>query len=89
MCAKRRHWPMNQRPKSANSPGQQGRVFVLRLHDDAISLKALEILGQRQRDSGTASRKRRIRHRVLPKLRDIRDARIFDAPNLFRIFARI
>ena len=55
--AQRRHRPVNQRPKAANSPGQQRRVLVLRLHDDAISLKALEVLCQRQGDSGTASRK--------------------------------
>ena len=89
MRAQRRHRPVNQRPKSADSLGQQSRIFVLRLHDDAIPFKALEVLGQCQRNSRPATGKRCVDNGVLLQLRNIRDARIFNAPKLFRIIARI
>ncbi len=89
MRAQRRHRPMNQCPTAADSARQQSRVLIFRRHDDAESLKAPEVFGQRQRDSGTAARKRCVRHRILFEFRNVGDARIFDAPDLFRELARI
>ena len=85
MSAKSCHWPVNQRPTTANPPRQQRRIFILWRHDDAESLKAPEVLGERQRDSGTSPRKGCVRHRILLEFRDIGNARIFDTPDFFRI----
>ena len=85
MGAKSCHGAVNQSPPAVNPSRQQRRVLILRRHDDAEPLKALEIPGQRQGDSWTASRKRRVRYSVLLEFRDVSDAGIFDAPYLFRI----
>ena len=85
MSAKRCHWPVNQRPTTTNPPGQQRRIFILRRHDYAVALEASEVPGERQGDSRTAARKGSVGHRVLIEFRDIGNARIFDAPDFFRI----
>ena len=38
-------------PSGRRSSGQQCRILVFRLHDHAIALKALEILGQSASDT--------------------------------------
>ena len=85
MSAQSSHWAMDERPAAADPPRQQRSIFVLRCHDYAESLEAPEILRQRQRDSGTSPRKGRVCHSILREFRDIGNARILNAPNLFRV----
>src|ERR1039458_8479022 len=89
MSAKRRHWPMNQSPTATDPARQQPRIFILRRHDYAIPFKGPKILGKRERNSGTSTRKGCVSHRVLLEFRDVGNARIFNAPYLFRILLRI
>ena len=39
---------MNERPKPTNPVGQKRRVFVIRGHYDAESLKCAEVLSKRE-----------------------------------------
>src|ERR1035438_99155 len=80
---------MDESPNTTKSPGQKSSVLILRLHDHAESLKALEVLGQSKRHSRTSSRKGRVDHSELLEFWNIGDARILDTPNLFRILARV
>ena len=80
---------MNERPKSADPVRQKSGILIVRRHDDAESLKASKVAGQRQRNSRTAFGVGSVGDSVLLQLRNIRDTRIFDAPKLFRIFFRI
>lgn len=89
MSAKSCHWAMNQCPPAANSPWQQRCVLILWRHDDAKSLKALEIRGKRKRDPRATARKRCVGHGILLEFGNICDARIFDAPYFFRKVSRI
>ena len=77
---------MDECPQSANPVRQKSRILVVRRHDDSVSLKCPEILGQRKRNSGTAFGVGRVGHRILLQLWNVGDARIFDTPKLFRIF---
>src|ERR1035437_3392400 len=88
MSAKRRHWPMNQSPTATDPARQQPRIFILRRHDYAIPFKDPKILGKRKRNSGASTRKGCVSHRVLLEFRDVGNARIFNAPYLFRILLR-
>ena len=85
MSAQSSHWAMDERPAAADSPWQQCSIFVLRCHDYAESFKTTEIFRQCERDSGTSPRKGCVRHSILLEFRDIGDARILNAPNLFRV----
>ena len=89
MRAERRDRPMNHRPIAVDPPRQQRGIFILRRHDHAEPFKASEVFGQRQGNAGSAARKGRVCHGVLFKFRDVGDAGIFDAPNLFRVVARV
>ena len=60
MRAEGGHGAVNQGPTAANSARQQGRILVLGGHDNAESFKVVEVLGESQRYSGSASCKRRI-----------------------------
>ena len=80
MCAQSRDRSMNESPVVANSSREQSRVLIFRLHDDAKSFKSLKVRGQRERDAWPTARKRRIGYCVLVELRNVADARIFDAP---------
>ncbi len=89
MGAQCRHGAVNQRPTASDPPRQQRRVFVLGRHDDSESFKASEILRQRQGDTRASPRKGCIGHGILFEFRDVGDARVFDAPYLFRKLLRI
>src|ERR1700756_480982 len=89
MSSQRRHRTMNQCPPAVDSTRQQCGILVFWRHDHAESLKALEVFGKSQRNSGTATRKRCICHSVLFELRDVRDTGIFNAPYFLRKFARV
>ena len=80
---------MNKRPAATDPARQQRGIFILRRHDHTESLKGSKVLGQRKRDSRTSSRKGCVGNGILLEFRDVSDARIFDAPNLFRILLRI
>src|SRR5271157_814295 len=85
MSAQGSHRAMDESPAATDPPRQQRSIFVLWGHDYAESFKAPEVLRQRQRDSGTSSRKGSVRYSILLEFRDIGNARILDAPYLFRV----
>ena len=74
--------PMNERPVVANPSRKKSRVLIFRLHNDAESFKALKVSGHCERDSRPSSRKGSIGHRVFFEFRNIRDAGIFNSPDL-------
>src|SRR5271166_201705 len=80
---------MNHSPEAADSARQQSSILVLGLHDHAVSLKLPEVFGQGKRYSGTTAREGGVGNRILLQFRDVSNSRIFDAPDLFGIFARI
>jgi len=80
---------MNESPEASDSPRQKSSVFVFGRHDHAISLKALEVFGERERNAGTTASVGGVRHCILLQLWNIRDARILYTPDLFRIFTWI
>src|SRR5260221_6262627 len=73
---------MDQSRGAINSSGQKGSVFVVRRHDDTEFLENAKIFRKCQRHSRTATRIRSVSHGILLEFRHIRDARIFDAPQL-------
>jgi len=72
-------WAGELEPTATDSPRQQRRILVLRRHDDAVSLKAAEVLCERQGDSWTTARKGGIGDGKLLEFRNIGDAWVFDA----------
>jgi hypothetical protein len=76
---------MEQREAAVNATWQQRRVFVVRLHDEAVSLEVAEVFGEGQSHSGPSPAVRRIGDGVSSELLDKRDARVFDPPELLRI----
>jgi len=79
------HGPVNQRPESVDSSGQESGILVVRRHDDAESFVGTKILGQSQGDTGAAAGIGGVDDRVLLKLWNEGNARIFDAPDFFRM----
>ena len=77
---------MNECPESADPVRQKSGILVVRRHDDAVSFKGPEILGQRERNSGTAFGVGRVGHGILLQLWNVGDTRILDAPKLLGIF---
>ena len=75
---------MDQSPIPVDPMRQQGRVLVLRRHDHAVALEAAEILRERQSHARTLTRVGGIDNGILAQFGNIGDARIFDAPQLFR-----
>ena len=82
MRTQRCHGAVNERPAAADLPRQQGRILILRRHDNAISLEGPEIACKGERDSRAAAGEGRIGNRILLQFWDIRDARIFNTPDL-------
>ena len=76
---------MDERPQSADPVRQQGRILVVRRHNDSVSRKRPEILSKRKRNSGTAFGVGGVGHRILLQFGNVSEARIFDTPKLFRI----
>src|ERR1019366_3420942 len=89
MCAERSDRPVNHSPEASDSAWEQCCVLVLRLHDDSESLETPEVFGERERDTGTAARKRGVGNRILLQLRDVCNSRVFNAPYLLGEFARL
>ena len=89
MRPERCHGTMNQRPAAVDSSRQECGVLVIRRHDDAVSFEGAEVFGQSQRHSGPAARIGRVGNDVLLQFRNKGDARIFNAPDLFRIILRV
>src|ERR1700730_13339741 len=83
-----RHRAVNERPISIDSSGQKRCIFVVRRHDDAISLKASEVFSQSQRYSGAAAGIGCVSDHVSLQLWHESDARILDTPDLLRIVLR-
>jgi hypothetical protein len=80
---------VDRREAAVDAARQQGRVLVVGLHHQAVPLEAAKVLRERERDPGTPSAERRVSHPVPADLFDNGDARVFDAPELFRILLRI
>ena len=80
---------MQQGKAAVDAAGQQRGVLVIGLHDEAEALEAVEVLGERERHTGSSSTERGVGHDVLTQLLDEGDAGIFDAPQLLRVSLRI
>ena len=88
MRSQRGHGPVNQGPESVDPSWHEGGILVIRGHDDAKSLEGAEVPGQREGNTRAAARIGGVDDRVLAKFGHEGDARIFDAPNFFRILVR-
>jgi hypothetical protein len=64
---------------------QQGRVFVVRLHDETLTVERAKVIGEGQRDARPVAAKGRVCDGVPAELGHEGDARILDAPKLFRM----
>lgn len=53
MRAGRGDWSVYQSPLTINSAGQKSRIFIVRLHDNAVPFKGVEIFGERKRHAGS------------------------------------
>ena len=82
-----RNGAVNHGPVPIDSSRQKGGVLVLGRHDDAEPFEGLEVACEGQGHSGTAAREGGVGYGELLQLRDPGDARILDAPELFREFA--
>ena len=83
------HRAVDQGPVAVDPSRQQSGILIFRWHDHAEPFKAAEVFGQRQGYAWATVCKRRIRHGILFEFGDIGNARIFDAPDFFRVVARI
>ena len=89
MSPERRHRPMDQRPRSIDPPWKERRIFIVRRHDHAHSLKRAEVLRHGQRHTRAAARIGRVGHRVFLQFRHVGYPRIFDAPQFLRKMFRV
>ena len=64
--------------------GKKRGVFVVRRHDDAVSLETSEVFGQSQRHSGTTARIRGVGDDVLLQFGHESDARDLQCPRFLR-----
>ena len=75
---------VDERPLPVDAPWQQGRILILRGHDDAQALECPEVPGQCHGHARTAARVRGVQDGILLQLGHIGDAGVFHAPDLFR-----
>src|SRR5690242_19799315 len=68
---------------------QERSIFIVRLHDDAETFKRAKVVGQCQRNTGTALAIRRICDRILVHFFNVSDASVFDSPQFLRILFRV
>src|SRR5258706_1520889 len=75
---------VDQNPVAVDATGKQRRVFIFRRHDYAAALEVVGLFRESQRHAGAVARVGGIDDGVLVDFGQIGDARVFDAPDLFR-----
>src|SRR2546428_648493 len=68
---------------------KQGGILVVRLHDQAAALEALEVLGECERHTRASFAEGGVRDRELAELLHERDPWVLDSPELLRIVVRV
>jgi hypothetical protein len=76
---------VHEREHAVDAPRQQRRILVVRPHHQPAPFEADEIVGQRERNPGTAFAERGIGDRILAELRDEGDARVFQTPQFLGV----
>jgi hypothetical protein len=76
---------MNQGPPMTKLAREQRGVAVFGGHDRAVALKRLEVVRKRHGDQRASARIGGVYHREAPQTGERDDARVLDAPQLFRV----
>jgi hypothetical protein len=80
---------MHECPHPVDPSRKKRRILVIGLHHEAATLEIHEVLGERQRYAGPTLAESGIGHRIFAELRDERDARVLDSPQLLGVIDRV